>query len=122
MKTGIIILGDGLKTCMAAVRCASYHLMQGDDVLVFFVPRSGKDRRISLEEPGIRNETTRLENAGGHVYLCENTDVLNEYLKKHFHPFMSNRQASQMNINGRFRSFGNENVFIRTFRNEDYDE
>ncbi|MBW2003568.1 MAG: hypothetical protein JRI72_02995 [Deltaproteobacteria bacterium] len=116
MNVGIIISSNDAETCWVALRYATFHLMQHDEVKVFFVDSGREYPQITSTKFNISEEAEKFKQAGGLIYVCDSKKKLEEYLKKYFVPFISNKEAVDISTDDKFRSVKNYNVYIRNFR------
>ena len=116
MNVGIIISSNDAETCWVALRYATFHLMQHDEVKVFFVDSGRGYRQITSSKFNILEEVEKIKQAGGLIFVCDNKEKLEEYLIKYFVPFMSQKEAVRISTNDWFRSVKTYNVYIRKFR------
>ena len=116
MNVGIIISSNDAETCWVALRYAAYHLMQHDEVKVFFTNLGRGYRQITSSKFNISEEAEKFKQAGGLIYVCDSKEKLEKYLKKFFVPFISHKEAVDISTDDRFRSVKAYNVYIRKFR------
>jgi len=116
MNVGIIISSNDAETCWVALRYATFHLMQHDEVKVFFVDSGREYPQIISTRFNISEEAEKFKQAGGLIYVCDSKKKLEEYLKKYFVPFISNKEAVDISTDDKFRSVKSYNVYIRNFR------
>ena len=116
MNVGIIISSDDAETCWVALRYATFHLMQHDEVKVFFVDSGREYRQITSSKFNISEEVEKFKQAGGLIFVCDSKEKLEEYLKKYFVPFISHKEVIDISTDDRFRSVKTCNVYIRNFR------
>ena len=116
MKVGIIISSNDAETCWVGLRCATFHLMQHDEVKVFFVDSGRGYRQITSSKFNILEKVEKLNQAGGLIYVCDSKEKLEEYLKKYFVPFISPKEAVDISTDDRFKSIRTCNIYIHNFR------
>jgi len=116
MNVGIIISSNDAETCWVALRYATFHIMQDEEVKVFFVDSSVEYRQITSTKFNISEEAEKFKQAGGLIYVCDSRDKLKEYLKKYFAPFISHKEAVNISDDDRFISVKTYNVYIRKFK------
>ena len=116
MNVGIIISSNDAETCFVALRYAIFHLMQYNEVKVFFA-NSGKGyNQIISSKFNISEEVEKFKQSGGIIFVCDNKEKLEEYLMKYFTPFILHKEAVDISTNYSFRSIKICNVYIRNFR------
>ena len=116
MNVGIIISSNDAEICWVALRYATFHLMQYDEVKVFFVDSGREYLQITSTEFNILEEVEKFKQASGLIYVCDSKKKLEEYLRKNFFPFISNKTAVDISTNDKFRSIKINNIYIRNFR------
>ena len=116
MNVGIIISSNDAETCWVALRYATFHLMQHDEVKVLFAGSGRGYRQIISSKFNISEEAAKFKQAGGLIFVCDNKEKLEEYLKKYFVPFISHKEAVDISTDDRFRSVKTYNIYIRNFR------
>ena len=116
MNVGIIISSNDAETCWVALRCATFHLMQHDEVKVFFANSSKGYCQINSSKFNISGEAEKFKKAGGLIYVCDSKEKLEKYLKKYFVPFISHKEAVDISTDDKFRSVKTCNAYIRNFR------
>ena len=115
MNVGIIISSNDAETCWIALRYATFHLMQHDEVKVFFVDSGREYPQITSTKFNISEEVEKFKQAGGLIFVCDSKEKLEEYLKKYFVPFISHKEAVDISTDDRFRSVKTCNIYIRNF-------
>ncbi|MCP4650489.1 MAG: hypothetical protein GY853_10475 [PVC group bacterium] len=115
MNVGIIISSNDVETCFVALRYAIFHLMQNDEVKVFFEDTGKKYHQKIWDKFNISEEVEKFKQAGGLIFACDNKDKLEKYLTKFFTPFISHKEAVDISTNDRFRSIKIFNIYIRNF-------
>jgi hypothetical protein len=116
MTVGIIVSTNDAETCWVALRYATFHLMQHDEVKVFFVDSGRGYRQIASSKFNISEGVEKFRQAGGLVFVCDSRGKLEEYLKKYFVPFISHEEAVDIITDDRFRSVRTCSAYIRNFR------
>ncbi|MDP8201830.1 MAG: hypothetical protein P9M11_06765 [Candidatus Tenebribacter burtonii] len=115
MNIGIIISSNDAETCRIALQHAIFHLMQNDEVKVFFVDSGREYFQANSTKFNVSEEAEKFKQAGGLIYICDSKKKLEEYLKKYFVPLISNKTAVDISTNDEFRSIKFENIYIRNF-------
>ncbi len=115
MNVGIIISSNDVEICWIALRYATFHLKQNDEVKVFFANSGLGYRQIISSKFNISEEVEIFKQAGGLTFICDTKEKLKAYLEKYFTPCISYKEAVDISTNDRFRSIKISNVYIRKF-------
>jgi len=82
MNVGIIISSNDAETCWVALRYATFHLMQHDQVKVFFVDSGREYPQITSTKFNISEEVEKLKQAGGLIFVCDSKREVRRVFKK----------------------------------------
>lgn len=115
-KVGIIIATNDPETCWVAVRYASFHLVEYEDVKIYFVDSGLQYKDICDIKYNVIKLVEYFCQLGGKVYMCEDRERLNAYLMSHFFPFIRKNDIESISHDDKIQSIMTENTYLREFK------
>ena len=115
-KVGIIIATNDPETCWVAIRYASFHLVEQNDVKIYFVDSGLRHEDISEKKYNVSKLLEGFTKDGGKVYMCDDRDNLKFHLLNNFDQFLNRKEIIGISDDDKIQSIMTENAYIREFK------
>ncbi len=115
-KVGIVLASDDPETCWVAIRYATFHLAEQNDVKIYFVDSGLRCRDMRGGKYDIVKLVEYFITAGGQVYICNDRADLKAYLVSQFSSYLNKKDIIGMSDDDRFQSVMTKDIYIRKFK------